>query len=64
MPSEKSARPENAEPNASVQGCVARTVVDTLAEESTLEAVTIDPANKKISVATLGQADVDKFPNG
>ena len=36
-------------------------MVDTLAEESTLEAVTIDPANKKISVATLGQADVDKL---
>jgi Cd2+/Zn2+-exporting ATPase len=32
--------------------------VDTLAEEPTLEAVTIDRARQKISVATLGRADV------
>ena len=41
--------------------CLARSVVDTLAEEPTLEAVTIDSAHKKISVATLGRADVDKL---
>jgi Cd2+/Zn2+-exporting ATPase len=35
--------------------CLARSVVDTLAEEPALEAVTIDRARQKISVATLGR---------
>jgi Zn2+/Cd2+-exporting ATPase len=41
--------------------CLARSVADTLAEEPTLEAVTIDSARQKISVATLGRADVEKL---
>jgi len=41
--------------------CLARSVVNTLAEEPTLEAVTIDRAQHKISVATLGRADVAKL---
>src|SRR5476649_1990388 len=41
--------------------CLARSVVDTLAEEPTLEAVTFDPAQQKISVATLGRTDVEKL---
>src|ERR1700722_3073602 len=41
--------------------CLARSVVDTLAEEPSLEAVTIDAAQQKISVATLGRTDVDKL---
>ena len=41
--------------------CLARSVVDTLAAEPTLEAVTIDRARRKISVATLGRADVAKL---
>ena len=41
--------------------CLARSVVDTLAEEPGLEAVTIDTAQQKISVATLGRADVEKL---
>ena len=41
--------------------CLARSVVDTLDEEPSLEAVTIDPAHKKISVATLGRTDVEKL---
>jgi Cd2+/Zn2+-exporting ATPase len=41
--------------------CLARSVVDTLAEEPSLEAVTIDAAHQKISVATLGRADVEKL---
>ena len=41
--------------------CLARSVVDTLAEEPTLEAVTIDRAHRKISVATLGRADVTRL---
>ena len=41
--------------------CLARSVVNTLAEEPALEAVTIDRARQKISVATLGRADADKL---
>ena len=41
--------------------CLARSVVDTLAEEPSLEAVTIDAAHQKISVATLGRTDVEKL---
>ncbi|HUA37324.1 MAG TPA: heavy metal translocating P-type ATPase [Candidatus Sulfopaludibacter sp.] len=41
--------------------CLARSVVETLAEEPTLEAVTIDRAQRKISVATLGRADVARL---
>jgi Zn2+/Cd2+-exporting ATPase len=41
--------------------CLARSVVDTLDEEPSLEAVTFDPAHQKISVATLGRTDVDKL---
>ena len=41
--------------------CFARSVADTLAEEPTLEAVTIDAAHEKISVATLGRTDVDQL---
>lgn len=46
-------------PDAGVETCLTRSVVDTLAREPGLEAVTIDPAHEKISVATLGRADVD-----
>ncbi|MGC9941391.1 MAG: heavy metal translocating P-type ATPase [Verrucomicrobiota bacterium] len=41
--------------------CLARSVADTLAEEPAVEAVTIDPAHKKLSVATLGRTDLDKL---
>jgi Cd2+/Zn2+-exporting ATPase len=41
--------------------CLARSVVDTLAEEPALEAVTIDRAQQKISVATLGRTDVGRL---
>ncbi|HZL80269.1 MAG TPA: heavy metal translocating P-type ATPase [Candidatus Limnocylindrales bacterium] len=43
------------------EACLARSVADTLAEEPSLEAVTIDPAHEKISVATLGRVDVEKL---
>jgi Cd2+/Zn2+-exporting ATPase len=46
---------------AEAEQCLARSVANTLAEEPTLEAVTIDPAHKKISVATLGRTDVDRL---
>jgi Cd2+/Zn2+-exporting ATPase len=45
-------------PAAGAEVCLARSVVDTLAHEPGLEAVTIDPAHEKISVATLGRSDV------
>ena len=38
-------------------GCLTRAVALVLTEEPTLEAVTIDPGLKKISVATLGRTD-------
>ena len=41
--------------------CLARSLADTLAEEPALEAVTIDRARQKISVATLGRTDVDQL---
>ena len=41
--------------------CLARSVAQALAEEPTLEAVTIDPARRTISVATIGKADVPQI---
>ncbi len=46
-----------------VNACLARSVVETLAEEPTLEAVTIDRAQRKISVATLGRIRKAGWPN-
>ena len=46
---------------AAARNCLTRSLADTLAEEPSLEAVTIDRAHQKISVATLGRADVDKL---
>ncbi len=50
-----------ADRRAEAEKCLARSVADTLAEEPTLEAVTIDPARQKISVATLGRTDAEKL---
>ena len=61
LPLDNTARPENAGKPAAGPHCFARSVVDTLAEEKGLEAVTIDPARQKISVATLGRSDVDQL---
>src|ERR1700735_2278073 len=41
--------------------CLTRSVAESLAEEPSLEAVTIDPAREKLSVATLGRVDVDQI---
>jgi Cd2+/Zn2+-exporting ATPase len=41
--------------------CLARSVADALAEDPTLEAVTVDRVHRTISVATLGQTDVPKL---
>jgi len=43
------------------EDCLARSVAETLAEEPSLEAVTIDAGQKKISVATLGRVDVEQL---
>jgi Cd2+/Zn2+-exporting ATPase len=43
------------------EACLARSVATALAEEPALEAVTIDAAQKKISVATLGRTDVEQL---
>src|SRR5687768_15117544 len=51
-------------PNAdsrATNACFTRAVANVLAEEPTLEAVTIDRTHQKISVATLGRADVEKL---
>jgi len=45
-------------PEPDVSHCLTRSVVNALAEDPTLEAVTIDRARKTISIATLGKADV------
>ncbi|MGH7942652.1 MAG: HAD-IC family P-type ATPase, partial [Limisphaerales bacterium] len=42
------------DPLSSGRACLARSVVDALANEPGLEAITVDPAHEKISVATLG----------
>lgn len=42
-------------------GCLTRAVAGVLAEEPALEAVTLDRAHKKISVATLGRTDVARL---
>jgi len=57
---EKAVQPER--PNADAhlrrgasRTCLARSVVDALASEPGLEAITLDPVHEKISVATLGR---------
>ena len=56
------APPENRPvPESEAGHCLARSVADTLAEEPALEAVTIDRAHQKISLATLGRADVPRL---
>ena len=54
-------RPASTTSQHEAKTCLARSVVETLAEEPTLEAVTIDRAHQRISVATMGQVDVAKL---
>ena len=46
---------KTAQPERQTDTCLARSVVDTLANEPGLEAITLDPAHEKISVATIGR---------
>ena len=55
-----SAANEGNSPRAT-DGCVTRSLVDALSAEPTLEAVTIDRAKRKVSVATLGRTDVARL---
>ena len=52
---------ENAARRPEPERCVARSMVNTMSVEPSLEAVTIDGANRKVSVATLGRTDVGKL---
>lgn len=45
----------------SPESCLARSLANTLAEEPTLEAVTIDRVHQKIQMATLGRTDLEKL---
>src|SRR5579863_5279130 len=49
------------ESSAEAGKCLARSVTKVFAEEPTVEAVTVNRAQKTISVATLGQVDVPKI---
>ncbi len=55
--------PIRTKPDAEAEGakCLARSVTEVLAEEPTVEAVTLNRLRKTISVATLGQVDVPKI---
>lgn len=55
-PSETTTAPTSDHP-----ACLARSVVDALSEEPSLEAVTINRAEKRVSVATLGKTDVPRL---
>ena len=50
-------RPSQKVADTGASKCLTRAVAAVLVEEPTLEAVTIDPNQKKISVATLGRTD-------
>ena len=51
----------NADGECKSKCCFVRTMMHTLAEEPTLEAVTLDLANRKVSLATLGRTDIEKL---
>src|SRR5678815_3788730 len=55
LPESESINAKEAEP------CVARSVVEVLAENPALEAVTFKPDQDTISVATIGKADVPQL---
>jgi Cd2+/Zn2+-exporting ATPase len=55
------ARPTDCEFEGAKTGCLARSILETFAQEPTLEAVTVDPARQTVSVATLGHADLDRL---
>jgi Cd2+/Zn2+-exporting ATPase len=56
-----SSAPPKPLPEVDHRACLTRSVVKALAEDPTLEAVTIDRARKTISVATMGRTDVPRL---
>src|SRR5436305_14630551 len=50
-----------AQPQTRTPKCLARSVLDALAQNPSLEAVTINRQRQTISVATLGQTDVPRL---
>ncbi len=42
-------------------GCLARSILETFAEEPKLEAVTVDAERQTVAVATLGQTDMERL---
>jgi Zn2+/Cd2+-exporting ATPase len=55
------AAPKKGSPTPEARPCLARSVVEVLTQDPTLEAVTIDRARQTISVATLGKTDVPRI---
>ena len=56
-----SSPPSKTTPDDESKACLTRSVMSALAEDPTLEAVTIDRGRKTISVATLGRTDVPRL---
>src|SRR3954469_4017407 len=54
-------QPPNTQSPEETSGCIARSVANALAEDPSLEAVTINRARRTISVATLGRVDEGKI---
>src|SRR6476620_7685935 len=48
-------------PTAETDKCLARSVMEEFSHDPSLEAVTINPAEETISVATIGKADVPQL---
>src|SRR3954451_8677493 len=48
-------------PGTDASTCLARSVMDEFSHDPALEAVTINPAEETISVATIGKADVPQL---
>ena len=56
-----SSPPTETDADAQTTKCLARSVTEVLAEEPTVEAVTVNRGKKTISVATLGRVDVPRI---
>ncbi|HWV99685.1 MAG TPA: cation-translocating P-type ATPase [Candidatus Acidoferrum sp.] len=56
-----SSAPSQTTPDGESRACLTRSVVRALADDPTLEAVTIDRARKTISVATMGRTDAPRL---
>ncbi len=57
----KSAPPNACPDPTGPGGCLARSILETFLQEPTLEAVTVDPDQQTVAVATLGQTDMERL---